>query len=174
MYWINSLTHFMMGNFSQIFCCLLIYSFKINFFNLFFQEYRQSVKQFGYRSGLIFCLSWWTTTLQGQTIIAIIAAEKCTLQHSHWIMKRRSRSQKKCLSSRPSKMKKYSRNEYKIVGAHFQCVNKHYAKFEYKGIKSVGVTDYINQTPPKPFGWNKCLSSTPLKNNKIFNQMCTK
>ena len=28
----------------------------------------------------------------------------------------------------------------------------HYAKFEYKGMKSLGVTDYTNQTPPKHFG----------------------
>ena len=33
---------------------------------------------------------------------------------------------------------------YKIGGA----VNNHYAKFEYKGMKTVVVTDYTNQTPP--------------------------
>ena len=27
-------------------------------------------------------------------------------------------------------------------GAHLQCVNNHYGKFEYKGIKSVLITDY--------------------------------
>ena len=32
----------------------------------------------------------------------------------------------------------------KIVGAHLQCVNNHYAKFEYKEMKTVGVTDYTN------------------------------
>ena len=31
----------------------------------------------------------------------------------------------------------------KIGGAH-QCVNNHYAKFEYKGMNTVGVTDYTN------------------------------
>ena len=36
-------------------------------------------------------------------------------------------------------------------------------------MKTVGVTDYTNQTPPKHFGWKKCLSSTPVKNEKISN-----
>ena len=35
--------------------------------------------------------------------------------------------------------------------AHLQCVNNHYAKFEYKGMKTVGVTDYTDQTPSKHF-----------------------
>ena len=29
-----------------------------------------------------------------------------------------------------------------VAGAHLQCVNNHYAKFEYKGLKSVLNTDY--------------------------------
>ena len=32
--------------------------FKINYFKKFFQEYHQSVKQFGSRSGPTFCLAW--------------------------------------------------------------------------------------------------------------------
>ena len=32
----------------------------------------------------------------------------------------------------------------KIVGANFQCVNNYYAKFEYIGMNTVGVTDYTN------------------------------
>ena len=36
---------------------------------------------------------------------------------------------------------------HKIIGAHLQCVNNHYAKFEYKGMKTVGVAEYTNQTP---------------------------
>ena len=28
----------------------------------------------------------------------------------------------------------------KIGGAHLQCVNNHYAKFEYKGMNTVGVS----------------------------------
>ena len=38
-------------------------------------------------------------------------------------------------------------NVHKIGGAHLQCVNIRYAKFEYKGTKPVGITDYTNQTP---------------------------
>ena len=52
---------------------------------------------------------------------------------------------------------------HKIGAAHLQCVNNHYAKFEYKGLKTVGITDYTNQTPPKHFGWKKSQSSAPLK-----------
>ena len=33
---------------------------------------------------------------------------------------------------------------HKIGCAHLQCVNNHYAKFEYKGINTVGVKDYTN------------------------------
>ena len=69
---------------------------------------------------------------------------------------------KKCLSSRPKKWKR-SWNVYKIRGAYLQCMNDHYAKFEYKRMKTVGVTDYTNQTPPTDFRWKKCLSSTPIK-----------
>ena len=47
-------------------------------------------------------------------------------------------------------------------------MNNHNAKFEYKGMKTVGVTDYTNLTPPMHFGRKKCLSSTPVKNEKIF------
>ena len=35
-------------------------------------------------------------------------------------------------------------------------------------MKTVGVTDYTNQTPPMHFGWKKCLSSTPVKNGKYL------
>ena len=35
-------------------------------------------------------------------------------------------------------------NVHKIEGAHLQCVNNHYAKFEYKGMNTVGVTDNTN------------------------------
>ena len=39
---------------------------------------------------------------------------------------------------------KSSKNVHKIEGAHLQCVNNHYAKFEYKEINTNGVTDYTN------------------------------
>ena len=42
------------GKFFQLFCCLLIF-FKIDFFEKLFQEYDQSVKQFGSRAGQTFC-----------------------------------------------------------------------------------------------------------------------
>ena len=66
---------------------------------------------------------------------------------------------------------------HKIEGAHLQCVNNQYAKFEYKGMKSVGVTDYTNKTPSKHFGWKKVHHSTK-KMRKIFikgaqNRKCT-
>ena len=59
---------------------------------------------------------------------------------------------------------------YKIEGAHLECMKNRYAKFECKGMKTVCVTDYTNQTPPTQLGWKKCLSSTPVKNEKIFIQ----
>ena len=36
------------------------------------------------------------------------------------------------------------KNVHKMRGANFQNVNNHYAKFEYKGMNTVGVTDYTN------------------------------
>ena len=41
-----------------------------------------------------------------------------------------------------TKIEKYLLNVHKMVGAHLQCVYNHYAKFEYKVINTVGVTDY--------------------------------
>ena len=55
---------------------------------------------------------------------------------------------------------------HKIRGAHLQCVNNHYSKFEYKVMNTVGVTDYTNLASPKHFRWKKYLSSTPVKNEK--------
>ena len=57
---------------------------------------------------------------------------------------------------------------HKIDGAHLQYVNNHYAKFEYKGTKTVGVTDYTNQKPPLHFEWKKNLSPTTVKDEKMF------
>ena len=54
-----------------------------------------------------------------------------TRHHQHIL------DRKKCLSSTPVKKRKYLSNEHKMRGAHFQCVNIHYAKFEYKGMKIV-------------------------------------
>ena len=41
-------------------------------------------------------------------------------------------------------MEKYLLNVHKMVDAHLQCVNNHNAKFEYKRMNTVGVTDYTN------------------------------
>ena len=51
---------------------------------------------------------------------------------------------KKCLSSRPPKMKSKLWNVHKIGCTNLQCVNNHYAKFEYKGMNTIGITDYTN------------------------------
>ena len=60
---------------------------------------------------------------------------KTPMKHFRW---------KKCLSSTALKIRKYLLNEHKMEGAHFQCVNNHYAKFKYKVMNTVGVTDYTN------------------------------
>ena len=87
-------------------------------------------------------------------------------------------SKKNIQSSRPKKSKrkivKCVQNKWCTSS---MCAN-HKANFEYKRIKTVGVTDYTSQTPSTHFGWKKCLSSTPIKNEKIFikcaqNGRCT-
>ena len=40
------------------------------------------------------------------------------------------------------KLKKYSLDVHKMGDANLQCVNNHYAKFDYKGMDTVGATDY--------------------------------
>ena len=57
----------MLGNFS-FFCCRLLTFFKINFFEKFFQEHYQSVKQFGSRSGPTLCRSWSGSKLFAKVI----------------------------------------------------------------------------------------------------------
>ena len=53
----------------------------------------------------------------------------------------------KCLSSTPLKKKrKYLSNVYKIGGAHLQCVNNHYAKFQYTGLEWKLLELHITQT----------------------------
>ena len=44
-------------------------------------------------------------------------------------------------------MSKYFSNVHKMRGAHLRCLNNHYARFECKEMETVGVTDYIHQTP---------------------------
>ena len=50
----------------------------------------------------------------------------------------------------------------------FTCVNNHNAKFEHKFKKTARVTVNTNQTAPKNFGWNKWLSSTPVKISNVY------
>ena len=65
-------------------------------------------------------------------------------------------------------MRKYLSNVHKNRGEHLQCMNNHYAKFEYKGMKIAGVTVYTNQTPPNYFGWKKCPKFNTPQNEEIF------
>ena len=51
----------------MLFCSVLIFS-KSNFFKNFFQEYHQSVKQFGFRSGPTFCRAWSGSKLFAKVI----------------------------------------------------------------------------------------------------------
>ena len=52
---------------------------------------------------------------------------------------------------------------HKLGGAHLQCVNNYYAKFEYREIKTVGVTDYTNQTPARIVDGKMFKFNTPQK-----------
>ena len=72
------------------------------------------------------------------------------------------------------KLRKYLSNVHKIRDAHIQCVNNHYAKFEYKGKKCLS---YRLHRPDAILAfWKKiCLSATPLKNKKLdIHELCTK
>ena len=69
-------------------------------------------------------------------------------------------------------------NVYKIRIAHFQCMDNHYAKFEYKGMKTVGVTDYTNQKPQPISDEKMSKFNIRIKSMKIFmkcaqNRRCT-
>ena len=63
-------------------------------------------------------------------------------------------------------MIKYLSYVHKKESAHLQCVNYHYAKFEYIGMTTIGVTNYKPNTI-QAIWTEKLLSSTPLKNEKI-------
>ena len=67
------------------------------------------------------------------------------------------------------KLRKYLSNVHNIGGAHVQCLNNLYAKFEHYGIKSVGVTDYTNQTSCKHLLTKKIsMFKTPKIEEKNF------
>ena len=78
---------------------------------------------------------------------------------------------KNCLRLNSSQKLENISNMHEIGGAHLQCMNNHYTKFEYKGMKTVGVTYYTNQTPLLHFGWKKCLSSTHLKMREYLSNV---
>ena len=63
-----------------------------------------------------------------------LVPRKCCVWKDRWEMSKFYNHQNE------KKMKQF----HKIGDAHLQCVNNHYAKFEYKGINTVGVTDYTN------------------------------
>ena len=56
-------------------------------------------------------------------------------------------------------------------GAHLQCMDNNYGKYENKGFKTVGLTDYTNQTPPTYSNGKKCLSLTPVKLRKYSSNV---
>ena len=58
-------------------------------------------------------------------------------------------------------------------GAHLQCVNNHYAKFENKEMKTVGVTDYTNGAPSKHFYRGKTKFKTPKMKKKNKTKLCS-
>ena len=65
----HELTLWHLGNFSFFFfLASAFFFFKINYFEKFFREYYQSVKQFGYRSGLTKCWAWSGSKLFAKVI----------------------------------------------------------------------------------------------------------
>ena len=57
-------------------------------------------------------------------------------------------------------MRKYCSNVHKIGGAHLQCMDSHYTKFEYKGIKTLRVNNYTKLGAPKVLGTNRWSGHT--------------
>ena len=78
----------------------------------------------------------------------------------------------KYLSPTDLKVRKYLSNVHRIGGAHVQCMNNHYPKFEYLGMKTGGVTIYTNQTPSQHFIGKMTKLMTPKNEKK--HEMCTK
>ena len=56
-----------------------------------------------------------------------------------------------------------------VASAHLQCVNTHYAKFEYKGMKLVGVTDYTDKTQYTHSKGGVIMSK--FKNSQKYNKI---
>ena len=51
--------------------------------------------------------------------------------------------------------------------------NNHSAKFEYKGMKTVGVTEYTTQTLSKHFEKKDVLVQDPKNEKNHIREMCT-
>ena len=68
-------------------------------------------------------------------LFLIMPSTKAPPKHCGW---------KICLSSPPVKSKKKFMKRAQNRRCKLQCVNKHCVKFEYKGMNTVGVTDYTN------------------------------
>ena len=64
----------------------------------------------------------------------------------------------KCPST---KIQKYLSNVHKLEGVHLRCINNHYAKFEYEGMKAVGEKDYIKLTLSALYGKNVQVQDPP-------------
>ena len=70
---------------------------------------------------------------------------------------------------------KNASNVHNMWGAHHQYMNNDYGKFEHKGMKTVGVTDYTKQIPPTYFGWKKNgknMSKSKTRKNEIIFIKC--
>ena len=75
------------------------------------------------------------------------------------------------------KYNKILSNVHKIGGTHLQCVNTHYAKFEYKEMKTVEVADYTQITQCKYSKGGVYIIMSTFKHFKNIiksYQMCTK
>ena len=67
------------------------------------------------------------------------------------------------------KWKQYSWNVHKKEGAYLQCMNNHYAKFEYKWMNTVGVKFTQTRHPPKHLEWKKMSQfNTCQKQENIY------
>ena len=70
------------------------------------------------------------------------------------------------------KIRKCLSNVHKRGGAHVQCMNNYYVIFDYLGMKTVGVTDYTNQTLSKQVEQKKNVlvqTPPPQKNGKKYS-----
>ena len=79
------------------------------------------------------------------------------------------------ITSTALEMRKYLSGVHKIVGTHVQRINNHFAKYEYKQTKTIGVTDYTKLDTILSIlnGKKMSLVQDPQKLKNI-HEMCTK